>query len=140
MILSMFSWAYVSAASNTRHKYSYAPRLFGLLDFIPLVSITMPPRLPRVAVGPSRIARLSIASKSQNICPICSISRALGPTASKGRPLLRLRSRQQSNIANASQSDREASSTPQNTRIDLRDALADLHKQAGNYVDRKSVV
>ena len=95
----------------------------------------MPPRLTRAAVDTSRITRLSIAPKLQNICPICSISRSLRPTPLKVRPQGRVLSRQQSSIANASLSNGEASSTPKNARTELRDALADLQKYAGNYVN-----
>ena len=99
----------------------------------------MPPPLPRVATSPSRIARLSIASKSQQICPICSVSRALRPAAPKRRPLQlpehRLRSRQQSSTASASADEGEIYLRPLNPRLKLRDALADLQKHCGSYVN-----
>ena len=99
----------------------------------------MPPRLPRLAIGSSRIARLSVAPKSQQICPICSISRALRPTASRKHPQQplrhRLHSRQQSNTSSTSVSNGGGPIRPVNPRLELRDALADLQKQAGNYVN-----
>jgi hypothetical protein len=99
----------------------------------------MPPRLPRVAIDPLTISRLSIAPKSQQICPICSISRVLRPRFSRRRPTpgsqYRLSSRQQSNVTRPSISNRGTPNHYSKPRLELRDALADLQKHAGSYVN-----
>ena len=130
---------YVFGCLQFKARESISTSAFRSSEFIPSSSITMPPRLPRVAIAPSRVARLSIAPKLQQLCPICSVSRALRPLVSNRRPsqLLshRIRSRQQSNTVAASATNRESPITPKNARVELRDALADLQKQAGSYVN-----
>ena len=102
-------------------------------------SITMPPRLLRVQPDALTIARLTCNRKLIEICPFCSHFRALRPGPSRTSSVRSLqywsRSRQQFNVASASDSDKGSSNYASNPRSKLRDALADLQKHAGSYVN-----
>src|SRR4051794_35199488 len=97
----------------------------------------MPPRIPRAAIG---LNRVSILPKTRQICTTCSNSRPTKLQSARKpnnlRPKhLRISSRRQSNEATISTYDPEASITPEEARQNLRDALQDLQKLAGSYVN-----
>jgi hypothetical protein len=98
----------------------------------------MPPRLPRLAIG---FLRLPLSTQGQQICLFCSLSPYFSYAAPIRRsrvPQLkqhRIQARQQSTLGSALISDREVTSTLKKPRIDLRDALLDLKKHAGSYVN-----
>ncbi|KAH7330530.1 hypothetical protein BKA65DRAFT_59917 [Rhexocercosporidium sp. MPI-PUGE-AT-0058] len=99
----------------------------------------MPPRIPRVAIGQSRSLRLSIPPKSQQICPICSVSRTARNPSKRLLPSQlqqpRIQARCQSNLSSASSLDLSSSSPSKSPRIELRDALLDIQKHAASYVN-----
>jgi hypothetical protein len=98
----------------------------------------MPPRIPRVAIGPSKISRRPITPQNQQICLFCSLSRSLQlrrrqpQTQQLGH---RIRARRQLNIASATVADDSVKTPSQNPRSELRDALLNLQKQAGSYIN-----
>ncbi|KAG0646439.1 hypothetical protein D0Z07_7449 [Hyphodiscus hymeniophilus] len=97
----------------------------------------MPPRLPRLPVRQFPTPLPSIAPKFQHICPICSISKALRPKITRRRPTSKYQqsSRQQSQLPSISISNKKAPIRSPNPRLELREALADLRKYAGSYVN-----
>lgn len=99
----------------------------------------MPPRLPRPLIG---LSRVPISAQGQQICPICFLSRSLASATRIRRSQIRqlkeyqvLQSRVQSTLASASISDGENIPAQKNRRTELRDALQDLQKHAGSYVN-----
>ena len=98
----------------------------------------MPPRIPRVVTGLSTVSRRSITPQNQQICLFCSLSRTLRLQHEQPRtPQLdhRIRGRRQSNIASTATVDGTLKVQPQNSRSELRDALLNLQKQAGSYIN-----
>jgi hypothetical protein len=101
-------------------------------------SIAMPPRIPQVAIGQSRLFRLPVPPQKQQICLICSISKALPRTTPRRqlRPTLNyIRTRRQSGLVSKLGTDGTAKSTTYSSRIQLRNALADLQKDAAGYIN-----
>ncbi|CZR69673.1 uncharacterized protein PAC_19573 [Phialocephala subalpina] len=99
----------------------------------------MPPRLPREAIGRSASLRLPLPPQTRQICPICSISRTSWPQFKRPRPSPipqnRITVRRQSNVPSASAIDTLPKPSPKAARAALRDALLDLQKNAGSYVN-----
>lgn len=101
----------------------------------------MPPRLPQVRIGlVNRLNRL----RSSQICPICTISTSSNTTKRKSTSLRfdsnRIRTRHQlpryqSSLANGAVLDTATPYRPKEPRAQLRDALLELQKQAGSYVN-----
>jgi hypothetical protein len=99
----------------------------------------MPPRIPRLAIGQSRIFGLPSPTKSQRICPICYLARA-SPRPSK---LLRteqlerhrIRPRYQSNVSSTPPANDTPPRISINPRTNLRNALVDLQTDAGTFVN-----
>lgn len=99
----------------------------------------MPPRMPRVVIGQSRSIRLSIPPKTQQICPICSVSKTLR-TLSRRPPSTQLRqpptqARLASNLSNSSAASSSSVNSSNKHRVELRAALLDIQKHATNYVN-----
>src|SRR5258707_13149118 len=98
----------------------------------------MPPRLPRLLIG---LRRAPVTTKGQQICPFCSVSQSLTAAPRGGRTripqlkLRRLQPRAQSSVASASISEGENPPRRSHPRTELRDALQDLQKHAGSYVN-----
>lgn len=102
----------------------------------PHLSIKMPPRIPRVAIGQSRLLGLPIPPRNQQICPICSISGRLSRAIPRSLPnQTRIRARRQSNLASASTADSLPLQASLSPRKGLRDALANLQKYAASYIN-----
>ncbi|KAE8446229.1 hypothetical protein EG329_012454 [Mollisiaceae sp. DMI_Dod_QoI] len=97
----------------------------------------MPPRIPRDVIGRSGPFRLTILPQNRQICPICSISRASRPQPKRIRATIqhRVLARRQSYVSSASANDIPSNSSPESARITLREALLDLQKNAGSYVN-----
>lgn len=100
----------------------------------------MPPRIPRVGSCLSRTSRLAIAPKGSQICPICSLSRTTRPATSTKRRRFQPKSlpsssRQQSATASASVTNHPPKAPSKSPRIELRNALLDLQKEAANYIN-----
>lgn len=98
----------------------------------------MPPRLTRLPIG---LPQIRHRTRPQQICLFCFVSRSLAPAPRDRRPRTtelkehRIQYRAQSTVASASLSDREISSSRKNPRTELRDALQDVQKHAGSYVN-----
>lgn len=98
----------------------------------------MPPRIPRVEIGLSRISRLAVAPKNQHICLICSQSRSSRPNSQSKRRRLQSNataSRQQYSTASASTTDPAPKPPLKSARSDLRNALLNLQKDAASHVN-----
>src|SRR6266536_1891671 len=102
-----------------------------------VVNITMPPPVPRVGIGLSRLSQLPIPPKSQQICPICSLSRSVRRSTQRRPqlPQLRNRARPQSDVASATAIEDNATPPRRVPRLELREALIDLQKHAASYVN-----
>ncbi|RDL38665.1 uncharacterized protein BP5553_03005 [Venustampulla echinocandica] len=105
---------------------------------------TMLPRIPRagIVLSRSRPPRLSnyATPKSPQICPICTSSPTLRFPSQKSRrsPELqqhRATARRQFHSANSLNTAAAKSPTQTSSRAELRSALLDLQKHAGNYVN-----
>lgn len=101
----------------------------------------MPPRLSRLAIG---LPRISPTSRNSQICLFCSLSRSLRRVSPVRRTRLSqpaqpsqhgLQVRQQSDVSSIPAADSGVRYIPKEPRIELRDALLDLQKHAGPYVN-----
>ncbi|KAH6665702.1 hypothetical protein B0J14DRAFT_550435 [Halenospora varia] len=101
----------------------------------------MPPRLPRVGIRLSRSSRRPIASANTTLCPICTFSQTFQrPTTSPPRKTPQLETqkpslRRQSGLATAPVTDNSVTRSSKSPRAELHDALVELQKHAGNYVN-----
>ncbi|RDW84543.1 hypothetical protein BP6252_02133 [Coleophoma cylindrospora] len=99
----------------------------------------MPPRISRLPVGLAVISKSSSVPRCHQICAFCSAS----PTQIRRRyrrPRLpsspaSYQSRYTSDIANGALESQTHSSSPEEARIELRNALLDVQKHAGSYVN-----
>lgn len=99
----------------------------------------MPPRIPRLAIGQLRSGRTSISQLDQQICFFCQFSRPSNSADNRPRPKrpagLRTAIRKQSTTSSTSNLDIPIAQPSISSRVALRQALIDLQKHAGSYVN-----
>jgi len=110
----------------------------SLVQLFRTLSITMPPRIPRVAIG---LSKAYILPRLPKRCPICCTSKrfttSVRTIASQPISISHSPTQEKATASHAQDSGAltENNPPPLDKRGQLRDALADLQKNAGGYIN-----
>lgn len=134
------------AALRVRQQYQSSINLASFQTFCSSSIIDrMPPRIPRVSLGLSKLSKTPIESTPSQICPACTFARrtarrlaSTSPQRSehgRKRPIEALHNPKSTLPAHTlSLTKSSTAQVPLSQRIELRDSLLDLQKHAANYV------